>query len=228
MSPGFRQNDPTLNIKSLVADARRQLAPILNKSGNVLYSSVDTLRSGRIYLLGLNPGGDSKPLAWQTVGSTLRELPSQCQNQYIDVSWKGRPAGESKLQRRVRALAEMLNVDLRTICASNLIFVRSTGAHNCGYPNLAELCWPVHRRILDIVCPRLVICYGNGAVSPYSFLRSALNARDEIPFRSGHGQWRCRAFRHSSMRVVGLPHLSRYAIDRHPRVGGWLQRLLAE
>ena len=126
------------DISKFVATARRQLAPILDRSGNILYSSVETLRPGAIYLLGLNPGGDPRRLSWQTVRKTLDALPKQVKNEYLDVSWEGRPPGASKLQRRVRRLAEMLGLDLRAVCAANLIFVRSRDARSCGYPELAE------------------------------------------------------------------------------------------
>jgi hypothetical protein len=156
----------------------------------------------------------------------LKELPFKTKNEYLDVSWQGRPPGRSKLQRRVAELATMIGVDLRAVCAANLIFVRSKDAQSCGYPELAEMCWPVHQAILKTVRPKLVVCYGNSGESPYAFLHSVLPVRDEMEFPSGHGVWRCRAFRSNGMWVVGLPHLSRYAIDKHPRVGARLRLFL--
>src|SRR5687768_15314747 len=91
---------PTMTDTSkFVAFAGAHLKSILNRSGNILYSSVDTLRPGSIYFIGLNPGGDPRRLSWQTLRRTLKELPSKTKNEYLDVSWQGRPPGTSKLQR---------------------------------------------------------------------------------------------------------------------------------
>ena len=165
------------DISKFVALAESQLESVLDRSGNILYSSVDTLRPGSVYLLGLNPGGDARRLSWQTLRRMLKELPSKTKNEYLDVSWQGRPPGQSKLQRRVAELATMIGVDLRRVCAANLIFVRSKDARSCGYPELAEVCWPVHQAILQAVRPKLVVCYGNSSESPYAFLHSVLPRR---------------------------------------------------
>jgi hypothetical protein len=214
------------DIPRFVATARRQLAPILDRSGAILFSGVETLCPGSVYLIGLNPGGDPRRHRSQTIRQVLEDLPARYENDYY-FRWGNRPQGESTLQRRVRRLADMLDVELQAVCATNLIFVRSRDARSCGYPELAEQCWPVHRAILDIVQPKLVVCFGNSFESPYTFLCQKLRATDEDTFPSGHGKWQCRVSRSSQMRVAGLPHLSRYAVDRHPRVGRWLRGLLA-
>jgi hypothetical protein len=45
-------------VETVTKVARATLGDLLTKSGAVLYSSTDTLRSGPVYLLGNNPGGD--------------------------------------------------------------------------------------------------------------------------------------------------------------------------
>jgi len=214
------------DVGAVARIARRHLAPVLDRSGNILYSGATTLRPGSIYLLGLNPGGDPHHHRRQTLRRVLRNLPSKHDNEYLDKTWDGqRTKGTSVLQRRVQWLAKKLGHDLRKTCASNLIFVRSTDAQNCGYPELARLCWPVHQTILSIVRPRLVIAFGNSSISPYAFLRSVLGDDSrERTFPAGHANWRCRAFRAANgMWVVGLPHLSRYAVNRHAEVAKWLR-----
>jgi len=163
------------NLSTFVATARRHLTPIIDRRGNILYSSGATLRPGTVYLLGLNPGGDPHDPRHQeqTIDSALRALPSKRENEYLDVSWR---------EQGIRRAA---------------------------------------------VQPRLIIAFGNSGVSPYAFLLSKLTPASETMFPSGHGSWRCRAFTAGGMRVAGLPHLSRYAIDRHPPVGKWLNALLA-
>ena len=218
------------DIAAIVRTAQRHLKPILDCSGNILYSSVGTLRPGLIYLLGLNPGGDPRRHGRQTLRRVLQKLPSKTNNEYLDETWDGQSTpGTGLLQRRVKWLAAELRHDLQKVCASNLIFVRSRDARSSGYPELAKLCWPVHEAILEIVRPRLVVTFGNSSISPYAFLRSVLGeAFRERTFRAGHGNWRCRAFRTANrMWVVGLPHLSRYAVNHHPEVAEWLRRMAA-
>ncbi len=41
--------------------ASRALAGYLDRSGTVLYSSHETIKPGKIYLVGLNPGGQGGP-----------------------------------------------------------------------------------------------------------------------------------------------------------------------
>jgi hypothetical protein len=84
----------------------------------------------------------------------------------------------------------------------------------------------VHELILERVRPILIVAYGNSDVSPYAFLRSVFRPTHEDVFPSGHGAWLCRAFSTGNMCVAGLPHLGRYAIDRHPDVGRWLKTMM--
>jgi hypothetical protein len=107
------------------------------------------------------------------------------------------------------------------VCASNLIFVRSPDERTSGFPESARHCWPVHRAILAVVKPKLIITFGK---SPYNFLREEFGGLLEAdPLPAGHANWQCRAFRSREMHVVGLPHMSLYAIHRHPEVGVWLR-----
>ena len=214
------------DLSNFVASARQQLAPILDRSGNILYSAARTLRPGPIYLLGLNPGGD--PTKHETVRHTLEALTARVENAFLDERWeRQKRPGQAPLQRRLQWLARELGFDLREVCAANLIFVRSRDASRSGYPQLADLCWPIHLSILEIVRPKLIITIGNSAISPYAYLRRQLNGSAEQLFPSGHGDWRCRVFHSASRQVVGLPHLSRYAVDHHPSVAVWLRGLLA-
>ncbi|MGI8672055.1 MAG: hypothetical protein ACR2LU_05565, partial [Luteitalea sp.] len=78
-------------------------------------------------------------------------------------------------------------------------------------------------RILEIVQPRLVIVYGN---PPYRFLGERFGRHGEVRHASGHGNWPCRSFDVTDrFRVVGLPHMSLYAVDHHPEVEEWTREL---
>lgn len=214
------------DLSNFIATAKQHLAPILDHSGNILYSAADTLRPGSIYLLGLNPGGD--PGKHESVRHTLEALPSRVANAYLDEVWERQQyPGRAPLQRRVQWLAQQLRLDLRKVCAANLIFVRSKDGARSGYPKLADVCWPVHLAILELVRPQLIVAFGNSAVLPYAYLRGHLHGSTERTFPSGHGGWSCRLFHSAGRRVVGLPHLSRYSIDKHPEVAEWLRDFLA-
>jgi hypothetical protein len=209
-------------IESVVVAGQRLPASILDQSGEVLYSGSQTLRRGPVYLLGLNPGGNPNDHK-ETVRDRLKELPSRRWNNY-QVSWAGRKPGAHRLQRGVQWVADELGLRVEDICASNLIFVRSKDERGSGFPDSARECWPVHRAILAVVRPTLVITFGN---SPYNFLKDELGAVSESdPCPAGHANWQCRAFQANGMRVVGLPHMSVYAIYKHPKVGKWLRRLM--
>ena len=204
--------------------AKPVLASIANRSGRVLCSSAATLRPGTIYLLGLNPGDDPQTHAAETVGESLENLPSRTRNAYLDESWGGQPKGENKFQRRVDWLLTNLGSETRDVCASNLIFTCSTAAGDSGYPQTATLCWPVHERIISIVQPRLILVFGNSSVSPFQFLRQQYQPLLVDFYSSGHGNWRCQGFSTlTDIKVIGLPHLSRYAVHRHEDVVEWIK-----
>lgn len=210
-------------LDDLVVFAEERLKPILHRSGRILYSEGRTLQRGPMYLLGLNPGGDPTTHN-DTVGSSLKEMLQRTENAYLDESWRNCAVGRSPLQLRVQWLLGELGFQTRNICASNLIFTRSVSATGSGYPEVAELCWPVHEQIIAVVQPKFIIAFGNSGKSPYQFLRQKLSATDEQRFPSGHGTWECTTFVcPRGIRVFGLPHLSRYAVSNNPHIAAWVR-----
>jgi hypothetical protein len=212
-----------------IADfARAQLTSVLSQSGEILYSAALTLRSGPVYLLGHNPGGDPNDRGLPNVGQSLDDLPTKTINSYLDTVWsRQHGVGQAPLQRRVVWLLESLGLKPRDVAASNLIFVRSPDVRGSRFREYSELCWPVHERILDVVKPRLVLVYGNSHPSPFEFLLNVFGADVEQPeCPSGHGTWMCRSFQvPGRFRVVGLPHLSRYDVTGHPEVVRWINSI---
>jgi len=218
-------------IDKLVKSSRKHLSSILQCSGKVLYSSAATLRPGKIYLLGHNPGGSPDEHSTQTVGASLGELPAKVDNDYLDERWidrkKLRDAGDALLQRRAVWLLENLGFDVRSVAASNLLFSRSEAVVASSFFQEADLCWPVHELILGIVKPEVVIVFGNSKPSPYDYLKKRLGLADENSFSSGHGNWSCRTVEiPGRFRLIGLPHLSRYDITRHRDVVEWIRPYL--
>ena len=204
---------------------------ILEESGCVLYSAFSTLKRGRFYILGLNPGGtpDSK----DTIAQDLEELPTYNTNAYIDEAWGRYKPGKHPLQYQLKLLIESkLGENLREICASNLIFRRSKNQNEINYPDSADLCWPVHQMILDIVKPDVIITFGNGSISPYAYLKNKYlknnDSNSEKTKWADWGNWKCKAFRaknedHDTL-VLGIPHLSRYRVrGRKEEVINWIK-----
>jgi hypothetical protein len=211
------------SAEAFVAFAREQLRDILDVSGQVLYSGASTLRPGEVYLLGLNPGGDPNNPRLLTIRQSLDDLVSTDSERREKNSYMMTWPSSNTLRRRVIWLLTRLRVNVEDVAASNLIFPRSRDEKTCQYERYADACWAVHERILEIVQPRVVIVYGN---PPYRFLSERFGRYGELRHPSGHGTWPCRSLEVSGrFRVVGLPHMSLYAIDHHPEVVDWMKAL---
>jgi hypothetical protein len=77
-----------LDIEAFVREARRRLAErVLAAEGTILYRSVETLRRGDLYVLGLNPGGGPEDFGGYAVGQSLSDLPQH-------LSWSSTPIRE--------------------------------------------------------------------------------------------------------------------------------------
>jgi hypothetical protein len=222
-----------LEIKNFVEKAKRHLRPLLDESGRVLYSSVATLKKGPLYILGLNPAGIpesfQKKKKEDIIRYSLNNLAQRDENAYTDEVWK-RPA----LQKRLCWLVKnSFDCDIKDVCASNLIFNRSISAGDCGCPENADICWPVHEMIIKIVQPKMLLVYGNSHTSPFAYLlkrareRTGGEALKFEEFHSGHSSWHCKAFvmellgKHRT--IIGLPHLSRYNVRGKQSVANWVR-----
>jgi len=228
-------------IDQFIALVREQLGPErLSLTGGTLYSAADTLTKGDVYLLGTNPGGgyDGK----STLDELLRQLPSNSVNEYFGEEWDRQ---SRRLQMTLRAILHLASSHPESVCASNLIFVRSPTQDQLkeNFWKLADRCWPAHEFILDVVQPKLVIAYGNGPESAYAYLYHKLQRRSvDDPMPAGHGKTQCRTFiaerNGRVLRVLGLPHPSRFILrtgdtgDRpeslRPSVAQWLRSQLAD
>ncbi len=91
------RSDQTMTPRLLAAFAKRHLGSLCQESGQVLYSGVETLQPGRLYLIGHNPGGDPGNRSLMTIGESLASLPTNKFNSYLDTTWSGRDT----LQRRI-------------------------------------------------------------------------------------------------------------------------------
>lgn len=228
-------------IDQFIAVVREQLGPErLLLTGGTLYSATDTLRRGDVYLLGTNPGGGYEGKS--TLDELLQGLPDYDGNEYFGEVWDRQ---SRRLQMTLRAILHLVSPQPLGVCASNLIFVRSPTQDQLqeNFWKLADRCWPAHEFILDVVQPKLVIAYGNGSESAYTYLyRKLQRIAVDDPLPAGHGKTQCRSFTAERngrrLRVVGLPHPSRFVLrtgdagDRpeslRPELAQWLRSRLAD
>lgn len=217
-----------MNKEGIIAIAKNSLSELMSLPGGILYSSYKTLKRGDVYYLGYNPGGYSP--SGPTVGQRLEELPSKTCNDFQDLAWTAEAAGQSTLQLRVKWVLENLGHRVEDVCSSNLIFAQSRDAK--GVPErYADVCWPVHEAILDLVQPKLILCCGNSQVSAFAYLHQKF--RGEIQYSPKgvalHGDWAIKAFRTElngqPVLVVGFPHLSRYNPKGKPQIIEWIKQL---
>jgi len=156
-------------------------------------------------------------------------------NEYLDEWWENNARryckGKAPLQRRITWLFEQLGYGIRKICASNLIFIKSEKVTDISFFDLADICWPIHQEILEIVKPKIIITFGNSEASPYAYMKRKMpNVKEQKPIKSGHGCWKCKSFvadfDHRQIFVAGLPHMSRYSPIDRDHVIKWLKSML--
>ncbi len=91
---------------------------------------------------------------------------------------------------------------------------------------VAPECWKVHELILEIIKPRAIITFGR---KPFDFVSVKLGASNFCEIRADHSTWTCRAARDKNGRVlIGLPHLSPYALRYKPEVLKWVVELVGQ
>lgn len=212
--------------------AREQLANYLEMSGAILYSSHQTLQKGDIYLLGFNPGGgEDEPLA-----KAIDGMLSATGNAYLDQDWSGPRRtygkGGAPLQKRVSWLLDALGYEPGRVCASNLIFMRSRSSAMIPF-DYADICWPVHQAVLDVVRPKLILAFGNSARSPYAYLKGRFGDSREDEIHAGHGNWKvkgCSLLVREGQRIylAALPHLSYYSPIGKADIVAWLKGKLQD
>lgn len=198
------------DIIQFVTRARANLRSILDQSGKVLYSSVDTLCPGKIYFLGIQPGG-TPGLSGTTIRENLELIPKKQTNDYLDEQWH-----DNVLQNHVINFLTGIGLGVRDVCASNVVFIRRKAQPSeKEYMTQANICWPVHLDIISIVRPSAIIAFGD---YPYKFIRSCLGTSKEDFAPSGHahryGTLFCQSFQTEvngyKTSVVGIPHLRRF------------------
>ena len=211
------------------------LSGIAEKPGAVLVSGADTLVPGPLYVMGFNPGGSAEgdgTAESLTIGASIeRSRGKDAWHEWVDDNYGG--SGHSILQSRICSVFKELNVDPRKTLSTNALFVKSNdaGALERPWDLWWQHCWPVHRFLLHVVRPAVVVCLGNGeALSALALLRHPRPGQGRrydvhwVPSdadQSADGQWEEKVtfdlgeYGQHSCAMLGLPHPS-------PRVSrGW-------
>ena len=199
-------SNPTLKAKDRILDALRGLDPYVQDGpGEVFFSGLSTLKRGDFFIMGLNPGGGD---AYRTVMQNAQEWEIERFSNYLDQCWQTKcwnshgyfdqPGlicphgnGTEKHQRAVQNTARRSGIkDLRDVFATQAVFLKSKendsfkSEHGFSMKSAFEKCWPVHKVMLSIVQPKVIICLGfNATASPFTFLQK--KARLLEPVQNG-------------------------------------------
>ena len=213
-------------LKKMVCDLDYE-----HKSGSILYSGNETLRKGNFYFLGANPGGHSdqnnNKFPDTISNQLLRKNTYPSFNEYYDAKWKKNGSktslpGQSLLQRRIKFLFSKLELDLKNILSTNLVFLRSPTLNKfqLNFNQEAERCWEIHKILLEKVMPKFIIVYGSDATR---FICKKMDIHTEDYFKVISANEN-KIFSHFSgklkldsseldINLLSVPHLSRFKIN---------------
>jgi len=217
-----------MDLINLKTSLQKILFPILEESGNIVFSGSESIRKGRLFTLGLNPGGEVNI----PIRKVLSELLFKNRNAYLDESWGNRKnqhykMGQHPLQKNYIGFIKALGFDPRSVFSSNLIFTRSRNQEGANYPSHADICWPAHKEFIRIVDPDHILVFGNSKISPYQYIKNKYSLEQNDWKDSGHGSWSCYfcsgEIEGRKRSLIGVPHLSRYYITYHEDVIDWIK-----
>jgi hypothetical protein len=193
---------------------------MLGLPGGVLYSGVETLQRGPVYLLGLNPGGSG--------GATLKdslENSRRGHNAFLDEEWcpggNWQPKGQATLQRRVQHLCRMMGRDTREVPASNLAFTQSVrvDTHD-DFSAAVQASLPVHELFLEAIQPTFLMTFGAldwfASVVPLEQLESRL-----AEFRTWRAHRGYATIAGRRLAFGNVPHMSLWPSNRREHILTW-------
>jgi len=219
--------------------------------GEVFSSGLSALQKGNLYIVGLNPGaGNRYPTIRNHVEdwnlADFSAFTDQCwstecwsvdcyaKQSSLKCNRRDCQRGKDKIQaQHRRVVVRTLEVlgqsesDLSSVFATNAIFARSmkgdTFRRDVGYSLAAawQYCSTVHRYLLNIVQPTVIVCFGYGkSNTSYSMMKSlCTNLSDQYSY--SQDGWKIDNFRW----VTGKCHLTDWIGEvlivgvRHPSYG---------
>ena len=226
-------------LENNINKIKEEIASILceigfeNDPGSILYSADSTLKKGKYYFLGENPGGHSDEGSEKHADNILNQLyrknSSPSFNEYFDARWKPgntiHSPGMAPLQKRIKFLFDYLEINLRNTLSTNLNFVRSNQMKNFPYNKnqAAERCWKIHKLLLSTVQPATILVFGSNA---YEFIQKKMNIevfedidiysigdKQRKRFSCSQGSLLLDNIELNNLQLVKVPHLSYLKID---------------
>lgn len=173
----------------------------------LLYSPLDTLSTARVAFVGLNPGESEEDEAHATLAMDRGSA-------YTDECWKNRPPGQQKLQVQVQHVFRTVREHPSRVLAGNLIPFRT--AKVADLPDLPAALQFGTDLWLDIINRgnvQTIVTMGRQAGDA---LTSALGVREQRRIPVGWGSVSGVAATWARGKLIGLPHLSRFAIMGRP------------
>lgn len=206
-----------IDSAELIARIERAYADSGNTLGwRLLASPIRVLEGAEVAFIGMNPGGRTRP---QDHG----EFAMAAGSAYVVEEWAGAPAGQSPLQRQVRALFAGLGVAPEDVLAGNLVPFRSPDWGSLHHPDHAvRFGMEIWREILDAARPKLIVGMGTNVTCALTRL---LDVRDIDTIAVGWGKVRASRGAFKGGTLVGLPHLSRFGIMTRPTSMPAIRRL---
>ena len=232
---GFLLNN--LNTLELIKNKLEEIG-FDKEPGSVLYSGNETICKGKFYFLGANPGGHSDQNLGDypdtVINQLLRKNTSPDFNEYFDGKWQkrgSRPSdpGDALLQRRIKFFFNFIGINLKEVLSTNLVFVRSPTLEefHLSWDDAADKCWEIHKILLSVVKPDIVIAYGSEA---NEYIKKKINVTRENSyevvsineskfFSIIEGEMSIDSF-NKNVKLISIPHLSRYKINaKGPQFG---------
>ena len=187
-------------------------AGLLEKSGSVFYSGRSAfLGPKKLYLIGLNPGGDPEEQQSSTIRRHTAHLLANAPDNwsaYRDESWRNAEPGTKGLAPRVLHLLQQLSLDPGLVPASNLIFQRTRReSHLAEKFDLATTCWPFHETAISFLQPKLILCFGK---TVGNFVARSVEANTCLGYwqETNARRWRTTARTNGKIIVVSATHPS--------------------
>jgi len=189
---------------------------LLKESGKVFYSGRNAFKGKKkVYLLGINPGGDPITQANETVerhnNLVLSENPNW--SSYIHESWRGKPPGKYRFQTRVIHLFDKLKLNPYEVPSSNAIFRRTRRAEDIKKgDHIWDDCWKFHEKVIEKLGVGAIICLGGDAGK---IVCDKTGANDLIGVfkEKNKRKWATRAFANKNGFVV--------IVATHPSIADW-------
>ncbi len=183
-------------------------AELTRLSYQIFLSDPQAARRRGVYFCGLKPYGNR-----MTVYAPPVDLPPNFS------TYRDAPQSSRFYPTARRVIRKALNSTLgpeapfEAALCTNWFFARAADSKQ-----LKDLGWELadfaeyHKVLLDFFRPRLIVCAGNGAFSPYRGMCDLLDlaTTKELP---GEGKTRIKIADGADFRVVGFPHFSRFGVS---------------